>query len=128
MTRTTGGIHTTYVDGAVNLTLTKAHGTGIGFAVYANSATADNITTLNIVNSTVAQPNLEILATATAAVNISGTKAVTLETASTAKSVSATGLSAVLTVNYDGSDDIANVTGGSASDMFGIPPVVRVLQ
>ena len=110
---------TTYANGAVTLTLTKAHGTGKGFAVAANSVTKDNITTLNIVNSTIAQPTLEVLATATADVVISGTKAVTLETNSTAKSVSATGLSAALEATAK-IGNITTITGGSANDTITI--------
>jgi len=110
---------TTYTDGTVTLELTKNHGTGIGFAVAAKSATADNITTLNLINDTVAQTALEILATADTALSISGSKAVVLETTSTAKSITHNG-SGALTVNYDGTSDVATVTGGSGNDTFAI--------
>ncbi len=108
---------TTYADGVVTLELTKEHGTGIGYAVAAKSATADNITTLNIINNTSKQDTLEVLATADTAVVFSGSKSVTLETTSTAKSVTQNG-SGALTVNIDGTADIATVTGGSGADSF----------
>lgn len=84
-----------------------------------NNAGADKIGSLTIKNST-ADQTTTLIATTSTDVTVTGTKALTLSTTSTAKSVSATGLSGVLTVNYDGTDDIATVTGGSGADVFAL--------
>jgi len=57
------------------------------------------------------------LATADTDVVISGTKAVTLEVASTAKSINATGLSAALTAKA-AVGKVVNITGGSGDDVI----------
>lgn len=78
----------------------------------------DKISTLTLKNSTANQTVDLIDATDAVAVTATGTKTLTLATTSRAKSVDATNLSNTLTVNYDGTNDIATVTGGSANDTF----------
>ena len=108
---------TAHVNGAITVDLGVAFTTGVGIAVTATSLTSDNISTLNLINDTVAQTALEVLATADTAVVLSGSKAVVLETTSTAKSVTQTG-SGALTVNYDNTANIATATGGAGNDTF----------
>jgi hypothetical protein len=118
---------TAYTNGSITVELANvvssavtAFASGLGIVVAATSATSDNISTLNIVNNTIAQTALEVLATADTNLVLSGSKAVVLQTATTAKTISATGLTAALTVNYDGTNDVATVTGGAANDTFAI--------
>lgn len=109
---------TTNVNGSVTVSTDVVFSTGSGIALDATAST-DNITTLNIVNDQVAQTALEVLAGTAADVVITGNKAVTLEAASTAKSVNASALTAALTVNYTAATPkIATVTGGSGNDVF----------
>lgn len=115
---------TTYTTGAVTVELTKNHGTGIGFAVAGKSATADNITSLNLVNSTIAQTALEISATADTDVVLTGTKAVTLEAASTAKSFNASGLTAALTATANNTNKV--ITGGTGNDEITVATATTV--
>jgi len=111
---------TAYTNGAITVDLGVAFTTGKGIAITATSTTSDNISTLNLTNSTVAQTVLEVLATADTDVVISGSKAVGLEATSTAKSINASGLTAALTYAYDGSD-VATVTGSdTANDIFSL--------
>lgn len=53
------------------------------------------------------------------ALNLSGSNAITLAATSTAKSVTHSG-SGALTVTFDGTNDIATVTGGSGNDVFNV--------
>jgi hypothetical protein len=88
------------------------------------TASSDNITALTLTNNTADQSFTLWAGTASHTtgsavdVTVSGTKALTLGANSTAKSVTATGLSGVLTVNYDNTANIATVTGGSGNDFF----------
>lgn len=107
---------TSNVTGAITVDLAGVLTTGKGIAL--NATTSDDyINALTITNNTSDQATANIIA-ANAAVTITGTKVMTLETTSTATSINAAGLSGVLTVNYDGTNDIATVTGGTANDIF----------
>jgi hypothetical protein len=104
----------TDVTGSVSLDLA---GSAVTAGVTLDTA-GDKITSLTITNNTVAQTSFDLIAGSAADVVISGSKAVTLATTSTAKSVNGGGLTAALSVTYDGTSDIATVTGGSAADVF----------
>lgn len=80
---------------------------------------ADKISAVTLKNST-ANQTVDLIATATADVTATGTKNLTLAATSTAKSLSATGLSGVLTTTFDGTNDIATVIGGSGDDIFNV--------
>jgi hypothetical protein len=110
-------VATNYKNGSITVELIEKATAGNGIVVTATSATSDNISTLNLVNNTIAQTDLELTATVDTAVVLSGSKAVALEDDSTAKSVTQTG-SGALTVIYDNVSDISVVTGGSGADTF----------
>jgi hypothetical protein len=79
-------------------------GTAGAYETVNYSASVDNAATLTLGAGT--------------ALNLSGSKAITLAATSTAKSVDATGMTGVLSVTYDNGTDIATVTGGSGNDIF----------
>ena len=102
--------------GVVTLTLSKAQADG-AIAVDA-TASSDNIATLNLVNDTAAQTGLNLTAGTPVTVNVSGSQAVLFTATSTAKAIDASAATGAITVNYDNTNDIATVTGGSGADTF----------
>lgn len=91
-----------------------------GDVAVTNDAEAFNTINLSSTKSSSGAATATLIAGTASAVNVTGTKAVTLAATSTAKSVSATNLSAALTVTYDTTSDIATVTGGSGNDVFAL--------
>lgn len=80
--------------------------------------TNSTFTTVNATANTVDVTSLDAQLGASADLKITGTKAVSVIGASTAKSIDATGLTGVLTVTLDGAVDIAAITGGSGNDVL----------
>lgn len=103
---------TANVTGAITVELTGVLTTGKGIALNATT-TDDHINALTITNNTVAQATAKVVAI-NADVTLNGTKAVTLETGSTAKTLNASGLSASL-VAIAGTN-ITSIIGGTAND------------
>lgn len=109
---------TSNITGSLSLDLGVAvAGTATNGIVLDATASSDNITSLALTNNT-ANQSFELLAGTAADVTVSGSKNLTLLATSTAKSVNASNLTGVLTVNYENVNDIATVTGGSGDDVF----------
>ena len=109
------GETTDKTDGTVTVDLDVAQGTGIAIAL---EGTNDTISTLNLINDKVANSTLEILAGAAGTIVLTGDKAVTLETASTALAVNATDFTGVFTHVLDGTSDIATLNLGEGDDII----------
>ena len=104
-----------YTDGAVTVNLGVAMLTTKGVIVAANSATSDNITTLNVINDTAAGV-LDLQATATADVVLTGSKNLSLDAAtSTAKTLDASAFTGNLTMTATDLK-IFDVTSGTGND------------
>jgi hypothetical protein len=105
-----------YTNGTLNLELSEAMTTGA--PIFIDGYTAGSDDGFNTVNVTVtaAQTGLELRGTSSTTINLSGSKAVTLDTASVAGELNGSAMTGILTATADA--DLLSVIGGSKADIL----------
>lgn len=118
------GAHVQFSDGTASV---KIQGTSTSdtLSINANETTAKfedggtDFATIYLSASEATTVTAVMDATATSFV-LSGSNNITFAATSKAKAIDGSGLTGALTVTFDGTDDIATVTGGSGNDTFNI--------